>query len=71
LNWSDRSNNESGFEIERSEDQQTFVKIETLPENSTEYFDGDLRSGRYYYRVRAVNGDGVSAYSNVASARAR
>ena len=68
LYWSDRSNNETGFEIERSTDNNTFTKITTTGANVTQYFDGPLTPGtRYYYRIRAINSVGASGYTNVAN----
>lgn len=68
LNWLDRSNNETGFEIERSTDNNTFTKIATTGANVTQYLDGPLTPGtRYYYRVRAINSVGASGYTNVAN----
>ena len=72
LQWSDQSNNEDGFEIERSPDGNLFALIATVPANTTMYTDNGLsRNTRYYYRVRAFNGGGSSAYSNVANTKTR
>jgi hypothetical protein len=68
LNWIDGSDNETGFEIERSNDNNSFSKIATVGANVTQFLDGPLTQGtRYYYRVRAINAAGVSGYTNVAS----
>ncbi|MCE7043286.1 fibronectin type III domain-containing protein [Dyadobacter sp. CY312] len=68
LNWIDRSNNETGFEIERSADNNTFTKIATTGANVTQYIDGPLTPGtRYYYRIRAINSVGASGYTEVAN----
>jgi hypothetical protein len=70
LTWEDRSNNESYFEVEGSDDAQDFGKIATLPANSTTFSNFGLpRNRTYYYRVRAINAAGPSDYSNTASAR--
>lgn len=71
LEWTDNSNNESGFAIERGTDGTTFTEIATVGSNVTSYTSGGLASGtRYHFRVRAFNtaGNTTSAYSNVASA---
>ncbi len=68
LNWSDQSNNEAWFEIERSTDNVTFTYLGWVEMNVASYVDRGLTAGtNYYYRVRAVNGAGDSGYSNVAS----
>lgn len=69
LTWTDNVTNESGFKLERSLDGQTFAQIATLSENTTSYTDTGLAaSTRYFYRVRAYNGVGDSAYSNTTQA---
>src|SRR5439155_21764812 len=69
LAWSDNSSTETGFKIERSPDGVTFTQIATAGSNVTSYSDTGLSAGtRYYYRVRATNGTGDSAYSSVANA---
>ncbi|MBC6988260.1 reprolysin-like metallopeptidase [Hymenobacter sp. BT491] len=65
VQWTDNATNETGFELERSPDNNTaYQRIATLPANTTTYTDPVALSGRYYYRVRAVNSAGPSAYSN-------
>jgi hypothetical protein len=72
VNWVDNSNNETGFKIERSTDGVNFSQITTVGANVTSYKNVGLTSGTtYYYRVRATNAAGDSAYSNIASATAR
>ena len=72
LNWVDNSNNETGFKIERSTDGVSFAQIATVTANIVTYQNGGLTSGvLYYYRVRATNGTGDSAYSNTANIVAR
>jgi subtilisin family serine protease len=69
LTWTDNANNENGFTVERSTDNATFTQIASIAANSTNYSDTGLTaSTTYYYRVRAFNGAGNSAYSNTASA---
>lgn len=74
LNWTDSSHNETAFEIERSTDSfadpANTVLVASNPSNNWSFTDTGLNSlTRYYYRVRARNADGYSAYSNVASAQ--
>ncbi len=69
LTWTDRSSNEDGFSIERSRDGRTFTQIRTVAANTTTYTDSGLASGtKYWYRLRAYNSAGNSAYSNTARA---
>jgi predicted phage tail protein len=70
LTWTDNSSNETGFKIERSTNGTSFTQIATVGAGVTSYASTGLQKNRtYYYRVRATNGAGDSAYSNVASAR--
>jgi len=47
--------------------KDTWVRIAKLPATATEYSEPGLKKGeRFSYRVRAINGDGESAYSNIA-----
>src|SRR3984893_4178034 len=69
LSWTDNSNNETRFRIERSRDGTTFWRINVVGANVTAYTDSIRQaSTTYYYRVSAVNSGGNSAYSNTASA---
>lgn len=66
LSWKDRSYNETGFQVERSRDGATFALLKTVAANTTTYTDSTVWPGTYfYYRVRAVNAQGPSGYSNV------
>ncbi|MEK7608051.1 MAG: fibronectin type III domain-containing protein [Patescibacteria group bacterium] len=69
LLWNDNSSNESEFKIERSPLNNTnFVQVASTTANNTNFFDYGLASGTtYYYRIRAYNAAGNSAYSNEAS----
>jgi hypothetical protein len=70
LAWQDNASDESGFRIERSLDGSTnWAEIGTTGPNVTSYQDAGLAPWTtYYYRVRAYNASGNSAYSNVTSA---
>jgi fibronectin type 3 domain-containing protein len=69
LAWADNAANEDGFLIERSTDGTTFTQIAAVGVNVTTYSDAGLAAGAtYHYRVRAYNGTGNSAYSNIATA---
>ncbi|MBS1659466.1 MAG: fibronectin type III domain-containing protein [Bacteroidetes bacterium] len=70
LNWTDNVSNESNFEVYRSNgDNLNYVRIATLASNTSTYTDGGLFSNAlYYYKVRAINAGGSSAYTAEASA---
>jgi acid phosphatase type 7 len=70
LGWTDNSNNETGFEVQRSKDAATWTLLASPGANSVAYSDTGLTPNKtFYYRVRAVNLSGSSAWSNTASAR--
>ncbi|HEV2209639.1 MAG TPA: LamG-like jellyroll fold domain-containing protein [Verrucomicrobiae bacterium] len=66
VSWQDNSTDESAFVVERSGNGTTFAAVATLPADSATYTESIPQplSG-YYYRVKAVNAFGSSAYSNV------
>jgi subtilisin family serine protease len=69
LSWSDQSNNELGFAIERSTDNQTYVLADSVGANLVACSDRTVRPNTtYFYRVSAYNAAGVSAYASLASA---
>jgi len=54
LAWTDNSNGETGYKVERSTDGVHFTTIADLAANSTSFKDTGLkRNTKYYYRVRA------------------
>ncbi len=70
LTWTDNAGNEAGFKIERKRDTDTsYTQIASIGPNLTNYASSGLNGNViYYYRLRAFNGGGHSAYSNVDSA---
>ncbi|MCH6254993.1 DUF1349 domain-containing protein [Puniceicoccaceae bacterium K14] len=71
LAWSDNSNNESGFVIERSTDGENYVELAEVDANVTAYTDETITgSNSYWYRVYAYNSIGRSDYTNIVMAEA-
>ena len=71
LTWTDNSNNETGFEIERSTSGSggPFSLLTTAAANAVSYSDNNVQAGAgYCYQVRAVNGAGQSAYTSISCA---
>ncbi|GJQ62127.1 MAG: hypothetical protein SCALA702_11800 [Melioribacteraceae bacterium] len=63
--------NNKGFEVERSEDNAKFTKVGYIDGNGTTsekqsytFTDHHAVSGTYYYRLRQVDFDGTSSYSD-------
>jgi titin len=71
LAWHDNSSNETGFVIEMQTGTNggAFVQVGTAGANATGVTIGSLAPATFYtFRVRATNGNGASANSNLASA---
>lgn len=69
LRWTDNANNETGFVIERSTNATFTANLVTVnvTANTTTYQTGNLaRNTQFYFRVRAINGAGPSAWVNAA-----
>ncbi|HWP98676.1 MAG TPA: stalk domain-containing protein [Syntrophomonadaceae bacterium] len=70
LTWTDNSNNENGFTIERKSEGHSYDTVASVPANTTTYeesqnttypiFPGEI----YYYRIKAFTGNYLSSYSN-------
>jgi len=70
LSWTDNTDFESGFKIER-DDGSGFIEIGSVLENVTEYTDTALTFGKNYeYRVAAHTSINTSNYSESCIARA-
>jgi subtilisin family serine protease len=69
LTWADNSSDETGFKVERSSDGLTYTQLATLAANTKSYANTSLGGGKkYFYRVRAYNANGNSAYTAVVNA---
>jgi hypothetical protein len=73
LAWIDTATDEQGFRVERAPDlggaPGVFAQIASVGVNVRAYSSSGLAKGtRYWYRVRAYNAIGSSAYSNEANA---
>jgi len=69
LSWNNTSTSQTGVKVERSTDNVTFTQITVAGATAASYSDVGLSaSTTYFYRVRATNASGDSAYSNTASA---
>ncbi|MBT1696853.1 fibronectin type III domain-containing protein [Fulvivirgaceae bacterium PWU4] len=70
LTWTDLVTNEAQFVIERAPTETgDFVEVGTVQANVTSFYNNDLASTTtYFYRVKAKNNGGSSAYTATASA---
>ena len=70
LNWTDNSNNEKGFEVQRATSfDGPFTAIVFVGPDVTTYNNGGRTpETTYFYRVRAFNADGKSDFSAIAEA---
>ena len=71
LDWQVHGGSPTGIVVERQINADsakgTWTRVAKLTPTSTNYSDFGLKKGeRFAYRVRAINGDGESAYSNIA-----
>jgi hypothetical protein len=69
LTWIDNADNESGFELERSDDSgASWTQAATPAADTTSLTDTSLDPATdYQYRLRAVNAGGVSAWVTVSA----
>lgn len=73
ISWTtDAEMNASHFEVERSLDGQTFIKIGSVKSNGNASYVSNYElkdvlkvSGKYYYRLKMVDQDGTFAYSPI------
>lgn len=68
LTWTDNSNDETGFQIQRRESETNTIKYIDIDANTTAYNDNIPSSSKtYYYKIRAVKNGLYSDYSNEVS----
>lgn len=69
LSWTDNSEDEDGFKIERSTTMNSgFAEVGSVGKDVTTYTDMDVDPATtYYYRIKATKGTMASAYSSVVS----
>ncbi|MDD3123892.1 MAG: hypothetical protein PHC62_10365 [Candidatus Izemoplasmatales bacterium] len=66
LDWTDNSNGEDGFKIERKIDDGTYTQIATPAANTVTYTDSSINKKGYttvFYRIKAYKGTDESDYS--------
>jgi fibronectin type 3 domain-containing protein len=64
LKWTDQSNNEASFEIQRKQPDNSWLTVQTVAANTTYWSDSGLTPNtNYTYRVRA-RGTGSQPHSN-------
>jgi hypothetical protein len=73
LNWSTATEvNNSGFEIERSQENKDWSKVAFIRGNGTtssekkySFYDGNLSEGKYLYKLKQIDFDGSFEYSKI------
>jgi hypothetical protein len=68
LSWRDNATDETAFELQRSGNGASFTTLASPAADTTTFADQTVARGTtYWYRVRAVNAAGASAYSATVS----
>jgi hypothetical protein len=63
LDWTDNSTNETSYTLQRSVDNSNWSTSFALDPNTTHFYSQDLAPlTKYYYRLRAENASGTSAW---------
>ncbi len=65
LTWEVHGGNPTQAAVERRIAEGSWERIKTVPAATTEFTDSQAGRGEVFYRVRALNDAGESAYSNV------
>ncbi|MEI6946850.1 LamG-like jellyroll fold domain-containing protein [Paraflavisolibacter sp. H34] len=70
VKWTDNSDNEDFFVLERSADGLSYTDIYHPAAGATQYSDAGLTPNTtYYYRIKAVSGTEASAYATAVSVK--
>lgn len=65
IGWTNNSNNETGFQIQRGNDGKSFVNLKNVAPNTIQFADSSLQDhSLFFYRIRAYNNEGYSAFSD-------
>jgi len=68
ISWTDNSNNETGFTIQRSVNGGAFTLLVVTAANATSFTDVSVSTGNTYaYRIASTNGAGSSAFAGPVS----
>ena len=67
LNWSDNSDNESGFEIWHQVGDSGFSFLTTMNKNNTSHVHSNLSEGIHSYQIRSINGCAKGLFSNTSN----
>jgi fibronectin type 3 domain-containing protein len=69
LSWTDNSDDETGFEVDRKTGAGAYTPVAVIGPHSTSYLSGSLNPNTAYtFRVRAVYAGGSSLFSNESTA---
>lgn len=68
LQWTNAGGGQMWWQVERSIDNVAFAELSKVPAGTNSIHDTGDSGATYYYRVRAMDGGGVSPYSNIAQA---
>ncbi len=67
LQWTNAGGGQMWWQVERSLDNVAFSELSKVPAGTNSIHDSGEAGTTYYYRVRAMDGGGVSPYSNIAN----
>ncbi|MEQ8533601.1 MAG: PKD domain-containing protein, partial [Imperialibacter sp.] len=66
LDWIDNSDDEESFEIQRSDDNDQFITLGSIGADTVSFDDvGLIPSTTYFYKVKGINAEGESDYTEV------
>jgi hypothetical protein len=66
LSWTDTSNNEDGFTLQRATGNGAYAALADLAANTTSFSDSNLTPNyAYHYQIRGYNSDATSSFTTV------